>query len=58
MVEGLTRYVKVLFSQIARESEGYQPLVASAMGLALEGRTSLDEVLILGDGDLNDGFLG
>lgn len=58
MMDALRDNNAVLFSQIARESEGYQPLVASAMGLALEGRTSLDEVLILGDGDLNDGFLG
>jgi MSHA biogenesis protein MshE len=57
MMDALRDNNAVLFSQIARESEDYHPLVASAMGLALEGRTSLDEVLILGDGDLNDGFL-
>ncbi|MGF1758523.1 Flp pilus assembly complex ATPase component TadA [Photobacterium sagamiensis] len=58
MMDALRDNNAVLFSQIAREAEGYKPLVMSAMELALAGRTSLDEVVLLGDGDLNDGILG
>ena len=48
----------MLFSQIARESEGYKPLVESALALALAGVTSLDEVMILVDGDFDDYHVG
>ncbi|MCW8330421.1 Flp pilus assembly complex ATPase component TadA [Photobacterium sp. SDRW27] len=54
MMDALRDNNAVLFSQIARESEGYKPLIESAMDLALDGRTSLDEVLLLGEGDYYD----
>ncbi|MDX1303791.1 GspE/PulE family protein [Photobacterium sp.] len=58
MMDALRGNNAVLFSQIAREAKGYKPLVMSAMELALAGRTSLDEVVLLSEGDLNDGILG
>ncbi|MGF1725767.1 GspE/PulE family protein [Photobacterium nomapromontoriensis] len=54
MMDALRGGDTVLFTQLARESEGYKPLVETAMELALEGVTSLDEVLLLGDGDVFD----
>lgn len=54
MMDALRDNNAVLFSQIARESAGYKPLIESAMELALDGRTSLDEVLLLGEGDYHD----
>ncbi|MCG7584295.1 GspE/PulE family protein [Photobacterium sp. OFAV2-7] len=53
MMDALRANDAVLFSQIARNASGYKPLIESAMELALEGRTSLEEVLLLGEGDLN-----
>ena len=57
MMDALRDSNAVLFSQIARGSEGYKPLIESAMDLALEGRTSLDEVLMLGEGDYHDSIV-
>ena len=57
MMDALRGNNAVLFSQIARESEGYKPLIESAMDLALDGCTSLDEVLMLGEGDYHDGVV-
>ncbi|WP_036831693.1 GspE/PulE family protein, partial [Photobacterium sanctipauli] len=57
MMDALRANDAVGFSQIARHSEGYKPLVESAMELALEGVTSLDEVMLLGEGDENDGYV-
>ncbi|MGF1680618.1 GspE/PulE family protein [Photobacterium minamisatsumaniensis] len=57
MMDALRANDAVGFSQIARQSEGYKPLVESAMALALQGMTSLDEVLLLGEGDEHDGFV-
>lgn len=54
MMDALRGGDTVLFTQLARESEGYTPLVESAMVLALDGMTSFDEVLLLGDGDVPD----
>ena len=58
MMDALRNNNAVLFSQIARESEGYTPLVESALALALAGVTSLDEVMILVDGDFDDYHVG
>ncbi|MGF1700079.1 GspE/PulE family protein [Photobacterium makurazakiensis] len=57
MMDALRANDAVGFSQIARQSEGYKPLVESAMALAQQGMTSLDEVLLLGEGDEHDGFV-
>ncbi|OAN16512.1 MSHA biogenesis protein MshE [Photobacterium jeanii] len=57
MMDALRSNNAVLFSQIARTSPGYKPLINSALDLALAGRTSLEEVIQLGEGDLNDGTL-
>lgn len=51
MMDALRASNTVLFSQLARQSEGYQPLVVSAMALAQAGVTSLEEVMMLGEGD-------
>ena len=51
MMDALRAGDTVLFSQLARQSEGYQPLVVSAMALAQAGVTSLEEVMMLGEGD-------
>ncbi|MDR9825934.1 ATPase, T2SS/T4P/T4SS family [Vibrio sp. FNV 38] len=42
------------FAQQARQAKDYKPLLASAMELALKGMVSLDEVMILGEGDTSD----
>ena len=39
------------FASVARQTESYKPLLASAMELALQGVVSLDEVMTLGEGD-------
>lgn len=52
MMDALRANDAVRFSQIARQAEGYTPLVESAMALALEGITSVAEVMQLGEGDL------
>ena len=57
MMDALRAGDAVYFSQIARQSPGYKPLVESAMELALEGVTSLDEVLLLGEGDEHNSYV-
>lgn len=52
MMDALRENNAVLFTQLARTSDGYKPLVESAMELALSGKTSIDEVLILGEGEM------
>ncbi|KJG01144.1 GspE/PulE family protein [Photobacterium angustum] len=54
MMDALRQNNAVLFTQLARKSEGYKPLVESAMDLALAGKTSIDEVLLLGEGEVLD----
>ena len=54
MMDALRENNAVLFTQLARKSQGYKPLIESAMELALSGKTSIDEVLILGEGDILD----
>ncbi|MBW3697242.1 GspE/PulE family protein [Vibrio sp. T187] len=51
MMDALRSNDAVGFSQAARQSENYKPLLASAMELALKGVVSLDEVMNLGEGD-------
>ncbi|TNZ79686.1 GspE/PulE family protein [Vibrio parahaemolyticus] len=51
MMDKLRANDAVGFAQAARRSENYKPLLASAMGLALQGAVSLDEVMTLGEGD-------
>lgn len=51
MMDALRANDAMGFAQLARASEGYQPLIESAMALALAGRTSLEEVLQLSEGD-------
>ncbi|MCP4957275.1 GspE/PulE family protein [Photobacterium aquimaris] len=58
MMDALRNNNAVLFSQIARASDGYKPLVESAMAMALAGVTSLDEVMLLAEGDFNDCRIG
>ncbi|MFV0576262.1 MAG: GspE/PulE family protein [Vibrio sp.] len=53
MMDALRCNDAVGFSEKARKSEGYKPLLASAMELALQGVVSLDEVMALGEGDLS-----
>ncbi|MBV1840178.1 MULTISPECIES: GspE/PulE family protein [Photobacterium] len=57
MMDALRAGDAVLFAQIARQTPGYQPLIESAMALAQDGVTSLEEVLMLGEGDDHDGFV-
>ncbi|MGR5064787.1 GspE/PulE family protein [Photobacterium sp. DNB22_13_2] len=57
MMDALRGGDAVLFSQIARQSTGYKPLIESAMELAQQGVTSLDEVLLLGEGDEHNSFM-
>lgn len=54
MMDALRENNAVLFTQLARKSDGYKPLIESAMELALLGKTSIDEVLILGEGEMLD----
>ncbi|EIU6807790.1 type II/IV secretion system protein [Vibrio parahaemolyticus] len=51
MMDKLRANDAVGFAQAARRSENYNPLLASAMELALQGAVSLDEVMTLGEGD-------
>lgn len=51
MMDALRANDAVGFAQIARSSENYKPLLASAMELALQGVVSFDEVMNLGEGD-------
>ncbi|HBC3495989.1 TPA: type II/IV secretion system protein [Vibrio parahaemolyticus] len=51
MMDKLRANDAVGFAQVARRSENYKPLLASAMELALQGAVSLDEVMTLGEGD-------
>ncbi|GLT15068.1 GspE/PulE family protein [Vibrio algivorus] len=51
MMDALRCNDAVGFSVKARQTEGYKPLLASAMELALQGVVSLDEVMILAEGD-------
>ncbi len=51
MMDALRVNDAVSFARCARRSADYKPLIASAMELALSGTTSLDEVMILGEGD-------
>ncbi len=51
MMDKLRANDAVGFTQAARRSENYKPLLASAMELALQGAVSLDEVMTLGEGD-------
>ncbi|MFB9137166.1 GspE/PulE family protein [Vibrio olivae] len=51
MMDALRINDAVAFSRQARLSNEYKPLIVSAMELALSGTTSLDEVMVLGEGD-------
>lgn len=51
MMDNLRSNDAVGFSQAARASEHYKPLLASSMELAIDGTVSLDEVMNLGEGD-------
>lgn len=51
MMDALRAGDAVGFAQKARKSKEYKPLLASAMELALRGVVSLDEVMVLGEGD-------
>lgn len=51
MMDALRSNDAVGFSQKARENTDYKPLLASAMELAMNGIISLDEVMVLGEGD-------
>ncbi|MEZ9565426.1 GspE/PulE family protein [Vibrio artabrorum] len=51
MMDALRANDAVGFAQTARRSESYKPLLASAMELALQGVVSLDELMLLGEGD-------
>ncbi|KGK18765.1 GspE/PulE family protein [Vibrio navarrensis] len=51
MIDALRANNAVGFAEVARRSESYKPLLASAMELALKGVVSLDEVMTLGEGD-------
>ncbi|MGR5219864.1 GspE/PulE family protein [Vibrio parahaemolyticus] len=51
MMDALRANDAVLFSQRARASDDYKPLLASAMELAIQGVVSLEEVMALGEGD-------
>ncbi|SDH35978.1 MSHA biogenesis protein MshE [Vibrio xiamenensis] len=51
MMDALRVNDAVGFTRQARSCDHYKPLIVSAMELALSGDTSLDEVMILGEGD-------
>ncbi|PSU32776.1 GspE/PulE family protein [Photobacterium lutimaris] len=57
MMDALRGGDAVLFSQTARQSPGYKPLIESAIELAQQGVTSLDEVLLLGEGDEHNSYV-
>ncbi|MCP3698721.1 MAG: Flp pilus assembly complex ATPase component [Aliivibrio sp.] len=51
MMDALRGNNAVEFAQKARENPEYKPLLASAMELAIAGIISLNEVMLLGEGD-------
>ncbi|MDD9177561.1 MULTISPECIES: GspE/PulE family protein [Aliivibrio] len=51
MMDALRGNNAVEFAQKARENPDYKPLLASAMELAMNGIISLNEVMVLGEGD-------
>lgn len=51
MMDALRSNDAVDFSHKARENPDYKPLLASAMELAMQGIISLNEVMVLGEGD-------
>lgn len=51
MMDALRANNAVAFAQQARQSSDYTPLIDSAMELALQGIISLDEVMVLSEGD-------
>nr|WP_216612235.1 GspE/PulE family protein [Vibrio sp. RE86] len=51
MMDMLRANDAVGFSRVARQSDNYKPLLASAMELALQGIVSFSEVMSLGEGD-------
>ncbi len=51
MMDALRSGDSVDFAKQARQAEGYKPLLVSAMEFAMQGIISLDEVMILGEGD-------
>ncbi len=51
MMDALRNADAVTFARVARECPDYKPLLMSAMELALQGVVSLDEVMMLGEGD-------
>ncbi len=51
MMDALRSNDAVGFAALARNKEGYKPLLVSAMELALQGIVSLEEVMALGEGD-------
>lgn len=51
MMDALRANDAVGFAQKARQNPDYKPLLASAMELAMRGVISLDEVMVLGEGD-------
>lgn len=51
MMDALRSNDAVDFSHKARKNPDYKPLLASAMELAMQGIISLDEVMVLGEGD-------
>lgn len=55
MMDMLRANDAVGFSRVARQSENYKPLLASAMELALDGVVSFSEVMSLGEGN-SSGF--
>ncbi|WP_100753368.1 GspE/PulE family protein [Vibrio salilacus] len=56
MMDMLRANDAVGFARVARQSEEYKPLLASAMELAMQGVVSLGEVMSLGEGD-SSGFI-
>ncbi|PMM08472.1 MSHA biogenesis protein MshE [Vibrio breoganii] len=51
LMDALRSNDAVGFTKQARHTEGYKPLLVSAMELALNGTVSLEEVMTLGEGD-------
>nr|WP_087016724.1 ATPase, T2SS/T4P/T4SS family [Thaumasiovibrio subtropicus] len=52
MMDALRGNDAVQFAQKARVSEGYKPLLDCAMELAQQGKTTLEEVMQLGEGEV------
>ncbi len=53
MMDALRGNDAVKFAQKARVSEGYKPLLECAMELAMQGKTTLEEVMQLGEGEMH-----